>query len=418
MKIIDIALKDMVRSFRSVYAIGMMFVVPLLITGLIYAAFGGGRSGGQAALPATRVVVVNQDTPPAGGPDMGGMLVSMLNDPSVAQWLSASNAPSADEALAMVNRQKAGVAVIVPQGFTQAILSGQGKPVVRIVQDPTLTVGPMVVENMIGSLIDGAAGARIALQADAVRRSALGLAPEQGQAYLQAYQDWFTNFQRTLYHSAQAAVVSQAPAAQPGQGNDMQRLIGLILSGMAIFFGFETGAYTMQSILKEDEEGTLARIFTTPTNRTAILTGKFVAVVLMVLVQGLAMLAAGALLFKVDWGSPLDAALALLGQVLAATSLGVFLISLIRSTRQSGPVLGGALTMLSMLGGLFTVAVSMPAAFDTLALFTPQGWVLRAWRLTLNGAAPSELLLPVVVLAGMSVVLFAVGARRFQRRYA
>ena len=34
MKIIDIALKDLVRSFRSLFAIGMMFVAPLLITGL------------------------------------------------------------------------------------------------------------------------------------------------------------------------------------------------------------------------------------------------------------------------------------------------------------------------------------------------------------------------------------------------
>jgi hypothetical protein len=41
MKIIDIALKDMLRYFRSAFAVGMMLVVPLLITGLIYAAFGG-----------------------------------------------------------------------------------------------------------------------------------------------------------------------------------------------------------------------------------------------------------------------------------------------------------------------------------------------------------------------------------------
>jgi ABC-2 type transport system permease protein len=426
MKILDIALKDMLRNFRSVYAIGMMFIVPLLITGLIYSAFGGGSSGGggQVAPPATQVVVVNLDTPPANSPDLGQMLVRMLGDPSVSQWLSTTSAASPDEAVAMVNRQAAGVAVIVPPGFTQAILSGAGKPVVRIVQDPTLTIGPMVVQNMIGSLIDGSAGARIAIQADLERRTALNLAPNAaGQAYIQAYQDWFTTFQHDLYHTAQAALLSQPPSLNQGnapanQANDMQRIIGLVLSGMAIFFGFETGAFTMQSILKEDEEGTLARIFTTPTSRTAILTGKFLAVVLMVLVQGLAMLAAGALIFKVNWGNPLNVALALLGQVLAATSLGVFLISLIKTTRQAGPVLGGALTVLGMLGGLFSVAVSLPESFNTLSLFTPQGWVLRAWTLTLNGAAPTDLILPVAVLATISLVLFAAGAFRFQRRYA
>ena len=46
MKILDIALKDLVRSFRSAFLLVMMFVAPLLITGLIYLAFGGMITGG------------------------------------------------------------------------------------------------------------------------------------------------------------------------------------------------------------------------------------------------------------------------------------------------------------------------------------------------------------------------------------
>jgi uncharacterized membrane protein len=41
MKIIDIAIKDFIRSLRSRFAIGMMIFAPLVITGLIFAAFGG-----------------------------------------------------------------------------------------------------------------------------------------------------------------------------------------------------------------------------------------------------------------------------------------------------------------------------------------------------------------------------------------
>ena len=64
----------------------------------------------------------------------------------------------------------------------------------------------------------------------------------------------------------------------------------------------------MMSILQEDEEGTLARIFSTPTGRTSILAGKFLAVVLMVTVQGVVMILAGIVLFKVNWGNPLACA--------------------------------------------------------------------------------------------------------------
>ena len=46
MKVLDIAFKDMVRSFRCGFMLIMMFVAPLLITGLIYFAFASPQSSG------------------------------------------------------------------------------------------------------------------------------------------------------------------------------------------------------------------------------------------------------------------------------------------------------------------------------------------------------------------------------------
>lgn len=51
-------------------------------------------------------------------------------------------------------------------------------------------------------------------------------------------------------------------------------MMGLTMAGQMIFFAFFTGGNSMMSILREDEEGTLARLFTTPTDRTNILMGK------------------------------------------------------------------------------------------------------------------------------------------------
>jgi ABC-2 type transport system permease protein len=192
----------------------------------------------------------------------------------------------------------------------------------------------------------------------------------------------------------------------------------MTVTGMMIFFGFYTGAYSMTSIVNEDEQGTLARLFTTPTARTAILGGKFLAVFLTVTVQTLVMLLIGRLLFHVQWGEPLSVILSVLGQVVAATGLGVLIISLVRSSRQEGPVLGGGLTLLGMLGGLFTVGVEMPAGFQTVNLLTPQGWALRAWKLTVTGAQPQEILLPLIVLLAAGIIFFLLGTRIFRRRYA
>jgi len=63
--------------------------------------------------------------------------------------------------------------------------------------------------------------------------------------------------------------------------------------------------------------------------------------------------------------------MSLAGQVIGASGLGVLLIALVKSSRQSGPVLGGGLSAMGMLGGLFTVASpSVPKFFSLTQQFT------------------------------------------------
>jgi ABC-2 type transport system permease protein len=414
---LDIALKDLTRSFRSLFAVGMMFVAPVLITGLIYLAFGG-LSSGKTDLPVTTVAVVNLDQPPADSPiSAGEEIAGIFSDPSVSSWLKML--PAADEAAARaaVDRREADVAVILPANLSQAFIEGGASARIQLIQDPTQTIGPAVVRDMIQSMLDGNAGARVALQTSADLNPTLNSAANAD--LLTRFTSWYIDFQRSLFHSTQAAVITENPASNTGtQQGSLQNILAMTVTGMMIFFGFYTGAYSMTSIVNEDEQGTLARLFTTPTARTAILGGKFLAVFLTVTVQTLVMLLIGRLLFHVQWGEPLSVILSVLGQVVAATGLGVLIISLVRNSRQEGPVLGGGLTLLGMLGGLFTVGVEMPAGFQTVNLLTPQGWALRAWKLTVTGAQPQEILLPLIVLLAAGIIFFLLGTRIFRRRYA
>jgi hypothetical protein len=138
-----------------------------------------------------------------------------------------------------------------------------------------------------------------------------------------------------------------------------------------------------------------------------------------VVLQGLVLLTAGHFAFGIDWGPPAGVAVGLTAQVVAATGLGVVLIALVKSSRQAGPVLGGGLTVLGMLGGLFTANIpgGMPAAFNFLSNFTPQGWVLKTWRGVLDGVPVADLLVPLAVAVTIGLALFVVGAALFRRRY-
>jgi ABC-2 type transport system permease protein len=196
-------------------------------------------------------------------------------------------------------------------------------------------------------------------------------------------------------------------------------MIGRIMAGMMIFFAFFMGALSAESIIREDEEGTLERLFTTPTSQAAILGGKFTAVVLTLVIQIVILLAAARLIFGISWGKPLPVALITLGLIVSAAGFGVFLMSCVKTTRQTGPIMGGVLTVTGLLGGLFISGVpNLPEAFDTVRLSMPQGWALNAWELSLNGAGVGQVLVPVAVLLGLGALFFGIGVILFRKRFA
>ncbi len=420
MKILDIALKDLVRSTHNFFLVGMAFAVPLLLTGLIYFAFGSLYKGDVSQL-VVKVGVVNLDTLPTDSPleaPVGENIRDMFYDDSVKSWITASDYPNETAARQAVENQEIGAAVIIPLGFSEKTLAGQTDTPILIIQDPTLTVVPTLVKDMLTSLLDGVVGGGIAYQVINARQQINGMELDQAKipALLEKYSAWYADLQRAFFHSPEkAALVVSSPTTS---NDSFQNMMGSVMAGQLIFFSFFTGAYAMMNILQEDEEGTLSRLFTTPTQRTAILAGKFLYVFLIVLLQGLVLTTISHFLFSIDWGQLGSVILSLLGQMAAAVGLAALLVSFLKSSKQAGIVFGGVLTALGMLSGLFTTNIDMPASFNAMAKFTPQGWALKAWELSLAGQPPSQLLLPFFVLVGMGVVMFAIGATLFRKRYA
>lgn len=416
MLVLDLIIKDLRRSIRSRFALGMMFVAPLLVTALIWVAFGSARGD----MPSLSVGVVNLDLLDDGSAleaPIGDSIRAMFFDPSVHSWIKARDFASEAEARRAVAAREVGVAVVVPEAFSRSLLAGKGPAPVTILDDPTLSIAPRVVRGMIASLLDGVESGGIAYRVigGELRPGNPSPSPAALAKAMREYEDWYSGFQRELFHDpTKAALLLQAPAKEGGDA--MKRLIALIMAGQLVFFAFFTGANAMLGIVGEEEEGVLARLFATPVAKIKILGGRFLSVLATVLVQGLCLAGIGTVAFGIDWGRPISVALALSGQVIAAAGLGVLLISLVKTSRQGGLVIGASLTILGMLGGLFSVAAPMPAFIERLKFLTPQAWVLQSWRLAMDGAVAKTLLLPALAAALMGVLCFAIGAILFGRR--
>jgi len=437
MKALAVAQKELLQSFRSLFAVFFMLIVPLLVTGLFYIMFGGGDDAG-ITLPQTTVVVVNLDQPvqpqspltlPQGFPEsadggalsMGELLLSILRDEGLADLVSVSEAAEVEAARAMVDNGEAGVALIIPPEFSAVLAGGEGTAVINLYQDPTLTLGPGIVRGLVSGLVDQFLTGRIGIGVAIEQVAETGLPVDQAlvneivAAHLQP-------MQQQEGAPADALVVVRAPAAGDGNAGDnsFSAYLGLILASQLVFFAFFTGASALQSILTEDERGTLQRLFTTPTSHLSIMAGKYMSALTLLIVQFLVLTGIGALVFSIYWGVPLSVLLAAAGLILGAATTGLFLVSMMRTTRQGGIVFGGVLTITGLIGMLpvFTASVpDPPPMVRTISLLTPQGWALRGLSEAMTDAGVAAVALNLAVILGWCLVFAFIAQHRLRRRF-
>ncbi len=433
MKILDIAFKDMLRSFRSMFALVFMFGIPLLMTGMFYIMFGNIASGGEFNLPKTRVIIANLDE---GGPKfqtsaknipggqqartMGDLVVNVLQSKEMADLIQVSLAPSAESARAAVDGQTSQVAIVIPADFSKKFADPDRQAVIEFYQDPTLTIGPSIIRSILNRFMDGMAGVKIAINVfmDEAPESDYYLTGDVVQQYLDISLVQTKDLAGTLLD--ERAPTTAPPSSQTSQ-NMLLRIVGPIMGGMMILYAFFTGSSTAQSILKEEEERTLPRLFTTPTPQAVILTGKLLAVFLTVLVQVVVLIIAARLIFGIQWGAPVPVAIAAVGTVFIASSFGILTNSMLKSTKQGGAVFGGFLTLTGILGMISIFAVNSPTAArlgDTVSLLVPQGWAVRGLLQAMNGAPAKDVGLTVLVMLALSAAFFVIGVWRFSKRYA
>lgn len=442
MKLLAITLKDISQSFRSYFALAFMFGVPILVTGMFYFMFGGLRSDGNGfEIPQTSVLVVNRDhgwagaenrTSPemaenlsqfsgevSGASGMGEVLIQVLQNESLAEILSVSLAESEDQARRAVEHDEVDVALIIPADFTLAVMHPGDNASLELYQDPTLTMGPAIVRSILDQFVQEVSSTKIGIEVTLKQLGETGLIVED--TLTQEVVTAFTAPMQAGNHGEGTYHHVRAPESTASDSNGaLARILPLIMGGMMVFYAFFTGASSAQSILTEEEKGTLSRLFTTPTSTTTILGGKFLAVLLTILVQVSVLLIFSRYVFSIYWGKPVGVSLATAGLILLATTCGLFIISFLKNSRQAGVVFGGVLTFTGMIGifPIFTAGMAAtPRIFDQVSLIVPQGWAMRNLRLVLDEAPLNTTLTFFLGQLAWSTFFFLVGLTRLRKRF-
>jgi ABC-2 type transport system permease protein len=425
MRALSIAWKDTRHVYRNVAGLAMMLVAPLLLATALGAAFGG---GGNFVIPAVKTVVADQDTgagagTPAAGAlqTAGATLTAALTGPGLANLLTVKLVDTPAAARTAVDNGDAEVAVIIPAGLSAALMAGSApgpdaSPAeVQVYKDATLTVGPAIATAVVQSVIQTMNGARAAALTSVQLAAAAGIT--DGAALVDVATKAAATFTQAAQAEAPVVLEPRAPTTGPQTRKD-PNVASQVLIGMMIFFMLFGASTPARSIIDEHRQGTLPRLFTTPTPRSVILGGKYIAVFLVVLLQSVILLLAGWLLFGAHWGKIGPVVVLTLCGAFVATSLALLMISFAKTPAQAGAVSSAVFVFLALIGGNFMGTVNVGGTLALVRRFTPNGWLLEGWDHLLYGGSWSSIALPVAAALAFGVVFFALATLFFQRRYA
>jgi ABC-2 type transport system permease protein len=367
-----IAAKDLRQRFRDRSAIVMGFVAPLLIAALMSAAFGG------AFEFHAEVALVDED-----GGDVAAALDDVLADPSFEDLLTVERHDRAG-ALAAIDDGDLGAALVVPEGFTAAVVSGRTAELEVLAGVDTALAGEVtrsIAESFVGHLQANRIAVATALAAGAPVADLDGIVERA---------------------TTTEPAVLLADDALGGRELDP---ISYYAPGMAIFFLFFAIGIASRSWFGEQREGTLDRIAAAPVRPAAIVAGKS----LSVFAYGAASLATVALvtstLFGARWGPPLAVAAIGLAMALAVVAVTVLVIAGSRTERQSEGLSTVTTFGLALLGGNFIFLASAPEAMRRAALLTPNGWALRGFSDLATGAPASAAVRPTLAILAFTAVV-------------
>jgi len=326
------------------------------------------------------------------------------------------------------------VALVLPAGLDTSLarFDGGGVPIL-LLSDPSDPIAPQVVGGLLQKVVMSAMPDLFMKRGlGEFERYTGGLTPRQRQVVDQ----WLPQL------SARAARDSAgAPAAGAGPGGDSAgaagmsglakvevvpvlgrkqdtSIISFYAAAIAVMFLLFAASAVAGTLLDEVDSGTLERVLSSHLGMTGLLTGKWIYITLLGMLQITVMFVYGMLAFRLDLLHHLPGfAVMTLFTAATAAAFGLFLASLCRTRAQLGGISMLIILVMSALGGSMFPRVFMTAAMQKAGLVTFNAWALDGYVKVFWREAPLAALLPQVgMLAGFMVVFLAL-ARLFARRW-
>ena len=381
---------DLQRRLRDRSILLQVFLAPILLAVIVGGAFGGGFSGLQ-----TTIVIADADQTPTSTAISAALAEGSEEDGVVFEPQAVTGE---DEVAALVaDDEEVGAAVLIPTGFTEAVQTGQAAELL-VVGRSADEVFASVAQSVADSIAATAQSRRVSTATAGATADQLAV---------------------PLDEESLAAALQQPPVivVEDSRLDGTFNMMAFFAPGMAMIFLFFVMGAAARSLLTERRLGTLDRILAGPTQPTAVLLGKAMAVVVLGLLSLLTVYLVTTLAFGVDWGDPLGVLLVMLAAVIAIAGFSLIVTGIARTEQQAEALTIIGTLVFAVLGGTFVFTNA--GLFADIRGFFPNGQALMAFLdLSAGQASWVEVLPRVLILLGMGLVTGMIGLLAIRRRMA
>lgn len=403
MRILDIALKDLVQIFRDKRAALFLVAMPIVFTLFM------GFAMKDAAKPADNRLAVGWVSQDDTGLFTRQLHQALLESTSIR--LVELGADQAESAAQQVAAGKLAAALVVPAGFSEKALAG-GQPQMVLVADPLSGEGQSALQLVRVPVTRLMSAAQIAvLHTGALPAGKVEPAAETATTFQTAAALWgqlTANGPQLQIEKAQGYNSAKLDLA----GNPYNQTS----PGILVMFGVFGLINSANLVVLERKSRTLERMITTSLSRGGIIAGHLLAIFAIAFMQQAILVIFGQLALKVDYfREPLGTLLVMVAMALMMACLGLLIGVLARE--ENRVVLISMITMFvfSALGGAWFPLEGSNSTFAAIGKLTPGAWAMNGFQnILIRGLDASSVLLPVGVMLLYSAALFGLAAWKFK----
>jgi ABC-2 type transport system permease protein len=402
---------DLRRRLKAPVSTILFLVIPLAMTAMIGMIFDPG-AGNETKLPPIKLLVVDHDKDIAAK-----FLLGAFDQKEVKDMFQTT---LVDEAAGekLMQKGKASAMLVIPEHFSDD-LAEQRVSALEVVKNPSEEFLPGVAEEFAATMAVGLSGiAQVfadelkivksvrKLSLEAVTVPQLTPFLERARAKIIALKSYLSPLLLTVKSSTTR---KPGQEARPAGFN----IFSYIFPGLLIMFLLFIIEPSLREIQNERADGKTRRMMFSPLTGGELVTARIFSGWLIGMLVSLLAMAAGSLLFRIEWGNLLWLLALVAASCFWCAAFFAMLNAFFRSKNQAGAFASPIILVFSAFGGSMLPLEQLPSGMRWIGKLTVNNWFITGCQAIVDGNSP---LASLIVLAGTGLLFAAVAMVALPRR--